>query len=145
MQAALKRAAPPRSPAWTCCRSTRIPPAHLIQADFTDPGVGEQPDRGARRPASTWCSRTWPTTPSAAKRTDHLKIIALIEAAADFAIENSGNLAAPSVSKNFQGGSAGEVLAHLKAAFAEVKFVKPKSSRTGSSEVYLVATGFKGR
>jgi 23S rRNA (uridine2552-2'-O)-methyltransferase len=49
------------------------------------------------------------------------------------------------VTKNFQGGSAGGVLSLLRANFADVKYVKPKASRVDSSEVYLVATGFKGR
>ena len=44
-----------------------------------------------------------------------------------------------------QGGSAGDVLARLKLHFRDVKFVKPKASRADSSEVYVVALGFKGR
>ena len=118
-----------------------IPGAHLIQADFTDPGVGEQLIAALGGPPDLVLSDMAHNT-IGHKRTDHLKIIALIECAAEFAIENLKPGGA-FVSKNFQGGSAGEVLAHLKTAFTEVKFVKPKSSRTGSSEVYLVATGFK--
>jgi 23S rRNA (uridine2552-2'-O)-methyltransferase len=119
-----------------------IPGADLIQADFTDPGVGDQliailggaPDLVLSDMAHNTVGH---------RQTDHLKIVALIEAAADFAIENLKPGGA-FVTKNFQGGSAGEVLNRLKAAFAEVKYVKPKSSRQDSSEVYLVATGFKG-
>ncbi|MFN7281582.1 MAG: SAM-dependent methyltransferase [Brevundimonas sp.] len=48
------------------------------------------------------------------------------------------------VTKNFQGGAAGEVLNDLRAAFEDVKYVKPAASRKGSSEVYLVAMGRKG-
>ncbi len=43
------------------------------------------------------------------------------------------------VTKNFQGGDAGGVLADLRAHFREVKFVKPESSRKDSAEVFLVA------
>ena len=49
------------------------------------------------------------------------------------------------VTKAFQGGEMEGVLLSLKRNFAEVKHVKPKASRAESSEVYLVATGFKGR
>jgi 23S rRNA (uridine2552-2'-O)-methyltransferase len=76
------------------------------------------------------------------RQTDHLKIVGLIEAAADFAIsalEPGGGF----VAKTFQGGAAGEVLARLKAAFTDVRHVKPKASRADSSEVYLVATGLR--
>jgi len=72
------------------------------------------------------------------RQTDHLKIIALIEIAADFAIRTlrpGGNF----VSKNFQGGDAGGVLTRLREEFETVKYVKPESSRKGSAEVFLVA------
>ena len=72
------------------------------------------------------------------RQTDHLKIIALIEIAADFAIRTlkpGGHF----VSKNFQGGDAGGVLARLRAEFETVKYVKPESSRKDSAEVFLVA------
>jgi 23S rRNA (uridine2552-2'-O)-methyltransferase len=49
------------------------------------------------------------------------------------------------VAKAFQGGGTDQLIAQLKQHFAEVKNVKPKASRAESSEVYLVATGFKGR
>ncbi len=120
-----------------------IPGAHLIEADFTDPGVGEQLLEALGGPPDLVLSDMAHNTVGH-RETDHLKIVALIEAAADFAIQNLKPGGA-FVSKNFQGGSAGEVLKHLKAAFTEVKYVKPKSSRQDSSEVYLVATGFKGR
>ena len=77
------------------------------------------------------------------KETDHLKIVGLIEAAAEFAMTTLGPGGA-FVTKAFQGGATGEVLARLKSGFAEVRHVKPKSSRAGSSEVYLVATRFGG-
>jgi 23S rRNA (uridine2552-2'-O)-methyltransferase len=78
------------------------------------------------------------------RATDHLKIVGLIEAAADFAIAHLKPGGA-FMTKNFQGGSAGDVLNRLKRHFADVKHVKPKASRQDSSEVYIVATGFKGR
>lgn len=77
------------------------------------------------------------------KGTDHLRIVALAEAALDFAVD----VLAPGgafVCKVFQGGAEGELLARLKENFATVKHAKPKSSRADSAEMYVVATGFKG-
>ena len=48
------------------------------------------------------------------------------------------------VAKAFQGGETADVIAELKRHFNDVRNIKPKASRADSSEVYLVATGFKG-
>jgi len=77
------------------------------------------------------------------KRTDHLRTMVLVEAAADFARE----VLAPGgalVAKVLQGGTERDLLARLKHDFASVKHVKPAASRADSSELYLVATGFRG-
>ncbi|WP_029042482.1 RlmE family RNA methyltransferase [Cucumibacter marinus] len=77
------------------------------------------------------------------RATDHLRIIALVELAADFAIE----VLAPGgafVAKVFQGGTEHELLAMLKKHFRSTFHAKPPSSRQDSAETYLVATGFKG-
>ncbi len=77
------------------------------------------------------------------RKTDHLKIVALVEAAAEFARE----VLAPGgtfVAKVIQGGTEGELLAMLKRDFTSVKHVKPAASRADSAELYLVATGFRG-
>jgi 23S rRNA (uridine2552-2'-O)-methyltransferase len=78
------------------------------------------------------------------RQTDHLRIVGLIEAAVDFAVDvlKPGGVF---VAKAFQGGETAEVISRLKSRFAQVKTVKPKASRAESSEIYLVATGFKGR
>lgn len=76
-------------------------------------------------------------------RTDHLKIMALVEAAAEFARE----VLAPGgtfLAKVLQGGTEASLLAALKRDFAQVKHVKPAASRTGSAELYLLASGFRG-
>jgi 23S rRNA (uridine2552-2'-O)-methyltransferase len=75
-------------------------------------------------------------------RTDHLRIMGLAEAAAEFAIE----VLAPGgafVCKVLQGGTERALLDGLKRAFATVKHVKPPASRAESAELYLVATGFR--
>ena len=49
------------------------------------------------------------------------------------------------VAKAFQGGETEDVIARLKKNFDKVVHYKPKASRADSSEVFLVATGFRGR
>ena len=76
--------------------------------------------------------------------TDHLRIMALVEAAAEFA----GEVLAPGgafIAKVLQGGTENALLATLKRDFAAVKHVKPAASRSDSSELYVVATGYRPR
>ncbi len=78
------------------------------------------------------------------KPTDHIRIIALVEAAYEFAcdiLKPNGAF----VAKVFQGGTEGALLNRIKKEFKVVRHVKPPSSRQDSAEIYLVATGFKGR
>jgi len=75
--------------------------------------------------------------------TDHLKVMALVEAAAEFArevLKPGGSFLA----KVIQGGTEGTLLAALKRDFASVKHVKPAASRAESAELYVLATGFRG-
>lgn len=77
------------------------------------------------------------------KKTDHLRIIGLAETAAQFARE----ILAPGgayLAKVFQGGTEGELLADLKRDFASVRHVKPQASRADSSELYVLAMGYRG-
>lgn len=76
--------------------------------------------------------------------TDHLRIMALAETAAQFAVE----VLAPGgtfLAKVFQGGTERALLDLLKRDFAVVRHVKPKASRADSAELYVLATGFRGR
>jgi 23S rRNA (uridine2552-2'-O)-methyltransferase len=120
-----------------------LPPASLIQMDFTDPDCGPRLMELLGGPPDLILSDMAPNT-TGHKQTDHLRIVGLMEAAVDFALEvlKPGGAF---VSKAFQGGEIAEVLKRLKVHFAEVRHVKPKASRSDSSEVYLVATGFRGR
>ena len=82
----------------------------------------------------------WPTTGH--KQTDHLRIIALLEMAYDFAVD----VLKPNgvfIAKVFQGGSVNDVLNLMKKDFEKVKHVKPKASRADSAEIYVVAMGFR--
>src|SRR5271155_613223 len=77
------------------------------------------------------------------RQTDHLRIIALAEVAAEFAREvlaKGGTF----LCKVLQGGTEAALLAELKRDFASVKHVKPPASRTDSAELYLLARGFRG-
>jgi len=119
-----------------------IPPAHILQMDFTDPACGPRLIDLLGGAPDVVLSDMAPNTVGH-RQTDHLRIIGLVEAAAAFAVEvlkPGGSL----VAKAFQGGETAELIADLKRSFTEVRNLKPKASRADSSEVYIVATGFKG-
>ena len=76
------------------------------------------------------------------KQTDHLRIIALCEAAAEFAfdvLDTGGTF----VAKVLAGGAEGSLQHLLKQRFTKVAIVKPQASRADSSEKFVVATGFR--
>lgn len=78
------------------------------------------------------------------RKTDHLRIVGLAELAIEFACD----VLAPGgffVAKVLQGGSENELLTRLKKDFSTVKHLKPKASRADSAELYVLATGFRGR
>lgn len=120
-----------------------LPPAHILEMDFTDPECGPRLVELLGGPPDVVLSDMAPNTVGH-RQTDHLRIMGLIEVAADFAIgvlKPGGTF----VAKAFHGGETANVIGLLKRHFAEVRNVKPKASRSDSSELYLVATGFKGR
>lgn len=120
-----------------------LPPAQILQMDFTDPACGPRLIELLGGPPDVVLSDMAPNTVGH-RETDHLRIVGLIEAAIDFAVEvlKPGGAF---VAKAFQGGGTDQLIAELKRHFSDVKNVKPKASRADSSEVYLVATGFKRR
>jgi 23S rRNA (uridine2552-2'-O)-methyltransferase len=76
-------------------------------------------------------------------KTDHLRIMGLVEIALDFAelvLAPGGTF----VAKVLQGGTEAGLLARLKQGFTSVRHVKPPASRSDSAEMYVVATGFRG-
>ena len=77
------------------------------------------------------------------RSTDHLRVVALVEAALDLA-EDVLKPGGTFLAKVFQGGAGGELVARLKRSFAKVHHVKPKASRKESPEVYVLAAGFRG-
>ena len=120
-----------------------IPGAVLLTGDFLDDDAPDRLRAALNGEADAVLSdMAAPSTGHAG--TDHLRIMALAEAALDFAL----GVLAPGgafVAKVLQGGSERELLDALKRNFTRVAHVKPPASRKESSELYVVATGFKGR
>lgn len=114
----------------------------FLEKDFTD---DDAPDAlidlmGGKKADLVMSDMAAPTTGH--RPTDHLRIVHLVEIAADFAIQ----VLAPGgtfIAKVFQGGTENELLAMLKRHFATTIHAKPKASRKESAETYLVARGFK--
>lgn len=119
-----------------------VPGALLLQQDFLAATAPDALRAALGGPADVVLSdMAAPTTGHAA--TDHLRVMALAEAAHAFARE----VLAPGgtfVAKVFQGGAERELLDALKRDFASLRHVKPPASRADSSEVYVVAQGFRG-
>ena len=114
----------------------------FAQLDFLDPSAPDQLNAMLGGAADVVLSDMAANATGHAK-TDHLKIMALVEAAADFARE----VLAPGgtfLAKVLQGGTEASLLAALKRDFAQVRHVKPPASRADSAELYLLATGFRG-
>jgi len=114
----------------------------VVQADLLDPNTASQLKDALGGPADLVLSDM--AAPTIGHRaTDHIRTLALLEAALDVAdavLKPGGAF----VGKAFQGGASGELLARIKQRFREVHHVKPPASRAESVELYLVATGFKG-
>lgn len=112
--------------------------AKILQGDFTDPLVVAALEAQLGRRPTVVLSDMAPNTVGH-RQTDHLRIMHLVEVAADFALERlepGGTFLA----KAFQGGEVGGLLGKLKRGFGRVRNVKPSASRADSSEVYILAT-----
>ena len=119
-----------------------VPGAHVIRHDFLDedaPGLIAEALEG---PADVVLSdMASPATGHAG--TDHLRIMALAEAALEFACATLAPGGA-FIAKVYQGGTEHQLLAAIKRRFKTVKHAKPPASRAQSAETYLVALGFRG-
>jgi 23S rRNA (uridine2552-2'-O)-methyltransferase len=115
--------------------------ATLIQGDFTDDAMPARLAALMGGPADLVLSDMAPNT-TGHSATDHIRIMGLAELALAFALETlapGGSF----VAKVFQGGSEKQMLAPMKQQFATVKHAKPPASRKESSELYVVAQGFR--
>jgi 23S rRNA (uridine2552-2'-O)-methyltransferase len=118
-----------------------IPGAELLQLDFLDEGADEAVKAMLGGPAEAVLS-DMAAPASGHRQTDHIRVMALAEAAAEFAMEvlaPGGAFAA----KVLQGGTEGTLLTRLKQRFHRVAHLKPPASRADSAEIYVVASGFR--
>lgn len=119
-----------------------IPGVELMQLDFMDDDAEDKIEAVLGGKVNVVLSDM--AAPSTGHRqTDHLRIMSLCEAALDFSytvLEPGGVFCA----KVLQGGTEHELLASMKKRFTTVRHAKPAASRSDSSEMYVLATGFKG-
>jgi 23S rRNA (uridine2552-2'-O)-methyltransferase len=120
-----------------------IPGVEFLHCDFLDAAAPAKIKAALGGLADVVLSDMAPNA-TGHRQTDHLRIMALAEASAEFARE----VLAPGgtfLAKVLQGGTEGALLAALKRDFASVRHVKPAASRAESAELYVLATGFRGR
>jgi 23S rRNA (uridine2552-2'-O)-methyltransferase len=117
--------------------------ATILRGDIHDPAILSAINAALANPADLVLSDMAPSTTGHAA-TDHLRIVALAEAAFSVAsqmLRPGGAF----VTKVFQGGAEGALLAQLKQSFVELRHAKPPASRAESAETYVIAKGFRGR
>jgi 23S rRNA (uridine2552-2'-O)-methyltransferase len=120
-----------------------IPGVEFVRLDFLDQSAPDTIKALLGGPADVVLS-DMAANATGHRATDHLKIMALAEAAAEFAhevLKPGGSF----LCKVLQGGTEAALLARLKREFASVKHVKPTASRADSAELYLLARGFRAR
>ena len=115
----------------------------FLKLDFLDPAASDKLKALLGGPADLVLS-DMAANATGHRKTDHLRIMALVEAAAAFAAEvlKPGGAF---LAKVIQGGTETALLAALKRDFAGVRHVKPPASRKESAELYVLATGFRGQ
>lgn len=119
-----------------------VPGAECITLDFLDPTAPDRLKAALGGQADLVMSDMAAPT-SGHPKTDHLRIMNLLEAAWQFAEE----VLAPGgtfICKVFQGGTEGDLLNRMKAMCTTVKHAKPPASRKESPELYVIAQGFRG-
>ena|SRR5215469_11335101 len=117
--------------------------AAILRADIQEPAVWAAIKAELGDSADVVLSDMAPSTTGHAA-TDHLRIVALAEAALSVA-ERILKPGGAFVAKVFQGGAEGALLARLKQDFVQLRHAKPPASRAESAETYVVAKGFRGR
>ncbi len=119
-----------------------IEDVEILQMDFMEEEAPERLKAALGGPADLVLSDMAANTVGH-PQTDHLRTMALVEAALEFATDvlRPGGAF---VAKVLAGGADSNLVAELKRHFASVKHAKPPASRKDSSEWYVVAQGFKG-
>ena len=120
-----------------------IPGVVILQQDFLEPDAPARLVAALQGAKADVVLSDMAASSTGHRQTDHLRIMALCEAALAFALEvlkPGGTF----LCKVLRGGTEKELLAAMKKDFAAVKHVKPKASRQDSAELYVLATGFRG-
>jgi 23S rRNA (uridine2552-2'-O)-methyltransferase len=119
-----------------------LPGVEFVQMDFMEEDAPNKLKEMLGGQADGVISDLAPNT-TGHRQTDHLRIMAVVEAAYLFATEvlKPGGYF---LAKVFAGGAENTLLAQMKKDFAVVKHVKPPASRSDSSEKYVIAQGFRG-
>lgn len=120
-----------------------VPGADFMQVDVTDAEAGEMIRDALGGARVDVVLSDMAASSTGHRQTDHLRVIALAEAALDIA-EDVLKPGGAYLAKVLQGGASGDLLNRLRKNFAKVAHVKPKASRQDSSEVYVLATGYRG-
>jgi 23S rRNA (uridine2552-2'-O)-methyltransferase len=121
-----------------------LPGVEILHLDFMSEGAEDALKARLREGGADVVLSDMAAPTTGHTRTDHLRIMGLAEAAAHFAVD----VLSPGgtfLAKVLQGGSARELLELLKRSFATVRHVKPPASRADSAELYVLATGYRGK
>ena len=112
-----------------------------IKGDFLDEQIQQDIVNHFNSKADVIVSDMAPNT-TGERVTDHIRIVSLCEQAFFFA-KNNLNQDGAFIAKIFRGGTEHTLLKEIKSHFKIVKHFKPDASRQESSEMYLIAMGFK--
>ena len=121
-----------------------LPGVEVIHLDFMDETAPDRLKTTLKDGAADIVMSDMAAPATGHKQTDHLRIIGLAEAALEFALE----VLKPDgvfLAKVLQGGTEQQLLTQMEKNFKKTRHVKPDASRADSSELYVMATGFKGR
>ena len=120
-----------------------LPGVSVLQRDFLEPETVEALSAALGPDKADAVISDMAAPASGHRQTDHLKIMALCDAALDFAkqvLKPGGTF----LCKVLRGGTERELLDGMKRDFAMVRHVKPKASRSDSAELFVLASGFRG-
>jgi len=120
-----------------------VPGVTFTQIDVTDPEAGEQIRAALGGGHADVVLSDMAASSTGHRQTDHLRVVALAEAALDIA-EDVLVPGGAYLAKVLQGGAGQELVTRLRQGFAKVAHIKPKASRQDSAEVYVLATGYRG-
>ena len=120
-----------------------VPGATILKKEFLDDDAPQTPRDALGGHAADLVMSDMAAPTIGHRRTDHMRTMALVEVAFDFALEvlkPGGHF----LTKTFQGGTEQDLLDLMKRNFKSVHHVKPPASRDGSVELYLLALERKG-